>query len=102
MVDAQWQLQVDAAARAYLVDRQNALMLRASPRHGCCGGTVFLPVAEAGRPPVNDGWRSLPHDDLTVYLEVGLVIPPGTLLRIGLDRFLGWQRLSVDGLDASM
>ncbi len=102
MADVRWQLQVDASALAFLAGYQNALMLRASPRHGCCGGTVFLPVAEPGTPSVMTGWRSLTHGPLTVYVEEDLVILPGTLLCIGLDRFLGWQRLSVNGLEASM
>jgi ACR3 family arsenite efflux pump ArsB len=43
---------IDADALAYLMEHHNGeLMLRTSPRHGCCGGTVMLPVLEPGAPP---------------------------------------------------
>jgi hypothetical protein len=98
----QWQIQVDEAALVYLAAYQNALMLRTSPRHGCCGGTVLVPVAEPGIPQTQTNWHRLKQGDLTIYLEDGLVIPPGTVLRIRVDKFLNWHRLWVEGLEASM
>jgi len=95
-------LVVDEAALVYLDAHQNALMLRASPRYGCCGGTVLLPVAEPGIPQTQTNWNQLERGDLTIYLEDGLIIPPGTLLRISVDKLLNWRRLSVEGLSASM
>ena len=102
MDNLQWQVELDEAALVYLAAHQNALMLRASPRHGCCGGTVLLPVAEPGIPQIQTNWNQLERGDLTIYLEDGLIIPPGTLLRISVDKLLNWSRLSVEGLAASM
>jgi hypothetical protein len=41
-------------ALAYVRERGGALTVRPSPRHGCCGGTVDVPLAEVG-PPADAG-----------------------------------------------
>ncbi|MCS6835824.1 MAG: hypothetical protein NZ750_07385 [Anaerolineae bacterium] len=97
-------LTIEDAALAYLRQQGSALMLRQSVRNGCCGGTVWLPVAEAGQPPVNEinAWQRLDHQGIAVYLEPNLPVQEGQCLKIGLDSLLLWKRLWVEGLDATM
>ena len=95
---------LEEAARAYLHEQGGALMLRRTVRNGCCGGTVWLPVAEVGQPPQDqiDDWPRLDCQGIAVYLEPELPLRSGQQLKIGLDSLLLWKRLWVEGLDASM
>lgn len=89
-------------AAAYVRERGGVLTLRRTPRHGCCGGTVALPIAEVGAPP--DAAAFVRHDldapggPLTLFVEPGLSEP----LCVGLDRLFGLRSLFVEGADATM
>jgi hypothetical protein len=89
-------IRVESAAREYLDTRGGAVTVRGSRRHGCCGGTAFVPVAEAGPPADADGYRILEVDGITVYLERNVVAGPEPLV-VGLDGLWTWRRLRVDG-----
>jgi hypothetical protein len=94
---------IDADARIYLMEHHNGeLMLRTSPRHGCCGGTVMLPVLEPGAPQDTQGWIIHEHLGLRIYIERGVDLSPETTAHIGLDRFLKWHKLWIEGLDAQI
>lgn len=66
------------------------LTLRASPRHGCCGGTVAVPIAEPGAPDPPDGFAQVAQDGVTVYIDDRL---DPSAWRVGLDRLFGLARL---------
>jgi hypothetical protein len=94
---------IDADALAYLMEHHNGeLMLRTSPRHGCCGGTVMLPVLEPGAPQDSQGWTIQEHQGLRLYIEAGVDFTPETAVHIGIDRFLKWHKLWIEGLDAQI
>ena len=93
---------IDDDACAFLEKHESSLTLRASPRHGCCGGTVFLPVAEAGIPRDSENWASVEHNAIRIYIEPGLDIPDNTHIRVGLDKLLMFNHLWVEGLTPSM
>lgn len=85
---------ISAAARAWLRENGGVLTVRLSVRHGCCGGSAAVPVAEARRP-----------DDAELFLEediagVKTMIAPELRdipLSIDIDGVGGWRRLSVQG-----
>ncbi|TVR58977.1 MAG: hypothetical protein EA422_15325 [Gemmatimonadales bacterium] len=105
-------------ARAYVRERGGHVTVRASRRLGCCGGTAFLPMAEAKKPGADgDDFLRWEEGDVTVWLSRRFVQPPGgggvrpgappdpdpsdptpLPLRIGLNRVLGFRRLQVEGL----
>lgn len=85
-------------AAAFARSHGGAVTLRRTPRHGCCGGTVSLPVVEATAPLDPAGFTRQEHDELTVYVESGLAA--SNPLRVGLDRFFGLRALFVEGADA--
>lgn len=79
------------AARAYLDGR--SVVLRSSPRHGCCGGTALLPVVEVG-PPADP--TSFEHADvLGVEVFVDGRLDDVEWWTIDLDGLLRWRRLVV-------
>jgi hypothetical protein len=90
------QIRIEAEAHSYLEARGGAVTLRGSRRHGCCGGTAFVPVAEPGPPDEPEHYQAHDVDGITVYLERDVTIGPEPLV-VGLDEVWRWQRLRVDG-----
>lgn len=89
-------IRIEPAARAYLAGHDNAVTLRGSRRHGCCGGTAFVPVAEPGPPADLSGYRTVDANGITVHLEMEMTAGPAPLV-IGIDGLWRWRRLRVDG-----
>ena len=71
------------------------LMIRPSPRHGCCGGQALVPVIERGQPRRPEDYRRLEIDGLSIFLSQQL--PVTARLHVRLESLLGWKRLFVDG-----
>jgi len=90
------EIRVEPEAREYLADHGDAVTLRGSRRHGCCGGTAFVPVAEPGTPDDPASYRSVDAEGVTVYLEPEMTGGEEPLV-IGLDGLWGGKRLRVDG-----
>jgi hypothetical protein len=74
------------------------LLLRVSPRHGCCGGHALLPVAEAGPPDDPDGYRREVADGITCFVDpqLGDDLSGWTIDAYGIGR---WTRLQIDGAE---
>jgi hypothetical protein len=85
-------------AAAYVRQHGGMLTLRRMPRHGCCGGSVALAVAELGAPADAATFERHMRDGLTVFTEPGIDGP----LRVGLDRLFGLAALYVEGVEARM
>ncbi len=88
-------VQVDPDARAWLGKHDGALMIRPSPRQGCCGGQALVPVVERGQPRAPEHYHRLAIADVVVY--VSRQMPPSATLHVRLESLLGWKRLFVDG-----
>nr|MBA2671599.1 hypothetical protein [Gemmatimonadota bacterium] len=73
-----------------------SVTLRGSRRHGCCGGTAFVPVAEAGSPPDTAGYRAIDVDGIELFLQKDVEIGSEPLV-IGLDKLWRLKRLRVEG-----
>jgi len=86
----------------YLSRAEASVTLRSSPRHGCCGGTVAVPVAEAGAPLDAGRYQTFERDGVRVYVQRELLTGEHEALTIGLEGFGPWRRLWVGGLDARM
>lgn len=88
---------VTPAARKLLAGR--AVLLRVSPRHGCCGGTALVPVVEAVDTSDPD-LLGLGDVDTTVVDGVDVLVD-GRLgdgaarWSIDVDGLLGWRRLAL-------
>ena len=91
-------VRLDPAAARWLAGRGGALTLRVSPRHGCCGGTAQLPVAEPGAPADPVAWAVRTVDGVTVYVDPGLAGQERALV-VRAEGFWGWQRLFVECAD---
>jgi hypothetical protein len=88
-------VRLDPAAASWLTRKGGAVTLRASPRHGCCGGTAHLPVAEAGAPDDPAGWPVHEIRGITVYVDPALT-DPGAVLTVRVEGFGRWRRLFVE------
>jgi hypothetical protein len=96
-------LKIDADALAFLKSKHDGeLMLRTAPRHGCCGGTVILPVLEPGAPDGQQDWPILEYEGVRIHIEPGVVLPAEAVIHIGIDSFMKWHKLWIEGLDAQM
>jgi hypothetical protein len=84
------------AAFAHLDGRP--VVLRGSPRHGCCGGSAVLPVAEIGPPRQPERYLQRHDGDVTWFVEPSLAELAGrwTVDAVGFGR---WRRLLLDGAE---
>jgi hypothetical protein len=79
------------AARCYLSGR--SVVLRSSPRHGCCGGMALLPVVEIGPPDDPTGYERVDMAGVEVFVDPRL--DDVEWWTIDLDGLLRWRRLVV-------
>ena len=89
---------VTASAHEYLAGRP--VYVRASRRHGCCGGAALVPVAEPGAPEVLDDADRFDVAGTVVFVDRTLRAPDATWT-IDSDGFARWRRLVVLGVAAS-
>lgn len=89
---------VTESARAHLAGRP--VHVRASRRHGCCGGAAAVPVAEPGAPERLDGTERFEVEGTVVYVDRALFAADGAWT-IDTDGFARWRRLVVLGVDLS-
>ena len=88
-------IRLDPAARDWLLAREGAVTLRRSVRHGCCGGSAAVPVAEPGVPASTQDYAAREVNGIKVFLAAGLQREGE--LHIRLEGFLGMKRLFVEG-----
>ncbi len=86
--------QITESARALLAGR--AVHVRASRRHGCCGGAAAVPVAEPGAPDDLDGVERFDVAGTEIYVDRRLSGASGSWT-IDTDGFARWRRLVVLG-----
>jgi hypothetical protein len=87
---------ITPAAVAHLGGRP--VVLRGSPRHGCCGGRAVLPVAEVGPPDRVERYHQLRDDEVIWFVEPPLLALAGgwAVDVVGIGR---WRRLVLDGAE---
>ena len=90
------EIRIEPEAREHLAGKGGAVTLRGSRRHGCCGGTAFVPVAEPGPPAERERYRTVEVEGITVFLERNVETASEPLV-IGIDELWGWKRLRVEG-----
>jgi hypothetical protein len=75
------------------------LVLRASPRNGCCGGRAAVPVAEAGPSGPPAGYTVAAAGPVRCFVApelAGQPIEGWTVDAVGIGR---WRRLHLDGAE---
>lgn len=87
-----------AGALAHLGGRP--LVVRASPRHGCCGGHAAVPIAEVG-PPADPDRYVVVEGPVTCFVDRDLVVDVGTweVDSAGIGRWRRLQLVGAEGLD---
>jgi hypothetical protein len=87
-----------AAAVEHLAGRP--LVLRASPRHGCCGGHALVPVAEVGPPADPDRYHRIEDGPVDCLVDPALdteLVGDWRVDAVGLGP---WRRLYLDGAES--
>jgi hypothetical protein len=87
-------LRITEAAREWLVANGGMLTLRVATRHGCCGGSAGVPVAEARMPDDPAALEQSDEAGLCIWRERGLA---DVALLVDIDGFGRWKRLIVEG-----
>lgn len=89
-------LRITPEARRWLEERGGEVTLRPSPRHGCCGGTAEVPVAEARRPARSAEYETIEIGSVRVHLAhaLGLQGP----MEVRLETLMGFGRLFVEAV----
>jgi len=73
------------------------LVLRASPRNGCCGGSALVPVAEVGPPTDPSAYDQVWVGPVEVHVDPRLGPVDGWVVDV--DGLWRWARLRVDGAE---
>ena len=90
-------IDITPEARDWVTRLGGSMMIRGSTRHGCCGGSASVPVADPGEPGDPAGYVSEIKEGIRVYVADDLRIEHPLTVR--LEGFLGFRRLFVDGLE---
>jgi hypothetical protein len=94
-------LDISPEATDFIRRQGGTLVLRSALRNGCCGGTVAIPVAEAGCDRgAMESYDRFTCGDVLVYIDRALA-SSGTA-RVSLDRVGPFRRLAVEGLDSRL
>ncbi len=64
-------VEFEPAAESFIRERGAGVTIRASRRHGCCGGTAFVPMAEVGAPEPGEEDQYLSREErgITVWIH---------------------------------
>lgn len=68
-------------------------------RHGCCGGSALVPVAEIGEPNEPDKYVEELIDGVRIFRPSSLAIDEATPITIDLAGLWRWRRLVLTGLE---
>jgi len=94
-------IDISSEAAEHIRQRGGVLTLRASPRHGCCGGRVEMPIVELATPE-SEGFVREDRGEVTLFVEAPLAESLREPVRVGLDKMLGLKKLFVEGAPARM
>jgi hypothetical protein len=89
-------IRLEQEAADFVRSHGGHVMVRRSPRHGCCGGRVYLPVVNLGQPTQIDEYIAIQHDDIIIHLDRVLLAQQHSPVVIGLSRWWGWHELWVE------
>ncbi|MGJ7460708.1 CC/Se motif family (seleno)protein [Halomonas sp. MA07-2] len=88
-------IEITARTREWLKKKGGVATVRLSTRHGCCGGSADIAVAEARTPDEPGSYKRLELDDVTLYIDPTLVDQG---LKVDIEGFLGLRYLMVEGV----
>lgn len=88
-------IDISDAANAFIRQQGGVVTVRLSPRHGCCGGSANVAVAEAQAPTDPSLYQRHIDQDITLFITPALIDQP---LRIRLEGIWKLRHLYVEGL----
>lgn len=88
-------IEIDDSALDFIKQQGGVITIRLSPKHGCCGGSANLAVAEARCPDETQTYLHHIQDDIAIYIVPVLT---NENLRIGTEGWWKFRRLYVDGI----
>lgn len=96
------QVHIGPEALRYIGDNGGEVMLRLSPRNGCCGGTAWLPVVDLGRPQQGELYEAIHQDGIIIHVDREILCEIDAELLIGVDGLWRWRKLWVEGANSKL
>ena len=87
-------IEIDRAAIAFIKQHGGHVTVRRSPRHGCCGGTAYIAVAEAQTPNDTAAFQRHEYQSIILWIDPLLAYQG---LRIGIEGWWKLRHLYIDG-----
>lgn len=72
------------------------LTLWLSPKHGCCGGTSWIPMVKAGAPDSGTDWQEFEHDSGIRIHAVKAFVEHYPVIHLTLSGLGPWKKLFVE------
>jgi len=95
-------IRLTAAARDWAIEHGGTVTIRRSLRHGCCGGSTLVPVAEIGEPSDPREHVEAMVDGVRVFRPSSPAIDEAAPIVIDLAGLWRWRRLVVTGMEIAM
>jgi hypothetical protein len=89
-------IRIEREAADYVREYGGHVMVRRSPRHGCCGGRVYLPVVDLGSPAEAEKYLTIQQDEIVIHMDRVLFQEQHMAFIIGLSRWWRWSELWVE------
>lgn len=87
-------IDISSNALDFIKQQGGVVTIRLSPKHGCCGGSASIAVAEASAPKDPSLYQRHCYQDITMFIDSALVDQG---LRVDIEGFWKLRHLYVDG-----
>ncbi|WP_202708628.1 CC/Se motif family (seleno)protein [Sporosalibacterium faouarense] len=86
--------QIEPEAKAYIVEKNQAIMIMLSSMSGCCGGAASMPKIELGAPRDVSKFEKMEVEEITIYCDKE--IETVQKIKIGLSRLFYFKKLTIE------
>ena len=87
-------IEIEEKAAAFIKQQGGVVTVRFSPRHGCCGGTSRIAIAETSTPKETSTFECHQMEETTLWIAPELTYQG---LRLRVEGWWKLRRLFVDG-----
>ncbi|SNT16292.1 hypothetical protein SAMN05446037_104621 [Anaerovirgula multivorans] len=89
--------QVASEAEAYILQKNEAVMIMLSSMGGCCGGSAPIPKIELGTPKNLTSFEITEVGKITIYYDKG--IEKVKEIKVGLSKLFWFKKLTIEFIE---